>query len=145
MKECGNPQISRCVENRCCYTDDLYPLSWSWPLWGVLSGFQQAVDCLNGIFRAIFQARLVFPLPGQKRACQCVPGPVAFPLSLPGLDRASSVLPWGQRSGFFGPMKTLGQSGPTGARGVVMNKGRVSPRLESISAAHYFIKLAARL
>ncbi len=34
---------------------------------------------------------------GQKRG---VPGPVAFPLSLPGLDRASSVLPRGQRPGF---------------------------------------------
>ncbi len=37
---------------------------------------------------------------------------VTFPLSLPGLDRASSVQ-------FFVPTKTLGQSGLTGARGVV--------------------------
>ncbi len=29
---------------------------------------------------------------------------------------------------FFGPTKTLGQSGPAGARGVVMNKGGVSQR-----------------
>ena len=66
-----------------------------------------------------------------------MPGPVAFPLSLPGLDRASSGLPRGQRPGFFGPMKTLGQSGPAGARGVVMNKGGVSSRLESVSAVHF--------
>ncbi len=72
-----------------------------------------------------------------------MPGPVAFPLSLPGLDRASSVLPRGQRPGFFGMTKTLGQCTPTGARGVVMNKGGVSPRLESVSAADHFIKLAA--
>ncbi len=44
-----------------------------------------------------------------------LPGPVAFPLSLPGLDRTSLVLPQGQRPGFFGPTKTLGQGGPTGA------------------------------
>ncbi len=81
----------------------------------------------------------VFPLSGQKRACQCVPGLVAFPLSLPGLDRASSVLPRGQRPGFFGPTKTLGQSGPA----VVMNKGGVSQRLESVSVADHFIKLTA--
>ncbi len=86
----------------------------------------------------------VFPLSGQKRACQCMPGPVAFPLSLPGLDRASSVLPQGQRPGFLARRKkTLGQSRPAGARGVVMNKGRVSPRLESVSAADHFIKLTA--
>ena len=72
-----------------------------------------------------------------------MPGPVAFPLSLLGLDRASSGLPRGQRPGFFGPTKTLGQSGPAGARGVVMNKGGVSPRLESIRAADHFIKLTA--
>ncbi len=72
-----------------------------------------------------------------------MPGPVTFPLSLPGLDHASSVLPQGQRPGFFVPMKTLGQSGPAGARGVVINKGGDSPRLESVSAADHFIKLAA--
>ncbi len=64
-----------------------------------------------------------------------------FPLSLLGLDRVSSVLPRGQRPGFFGPMKTLSQG--FGARGVVMNKGGVSPRLESVSAADHFIKLTA--
>ncbi len=57
----------------------------------------------------------------------------------------SSVLPQGQRPGFFGPTKTLNQSGPTGARGLDMNKGGVSPRLESISAADHFIRLPARL
>ncbi len=50
----------------------------------------------------------VFPLLAQRQVCQCVPGSVAFPWLLPGLDRASSVLPWGPRPGFFGPMKTLG-------------------------------------
>ncbi len=44
---------------------------------------------------------------------------------------------------FFGPTKTLGQSGPTGARGLAMNKDGVSPRLESISTADHFIKLTA--
>ncbi len=101
---------------------------------------------------------VAFPLLGQKRACQgqsrfhCwaksgrarvsrvstagskagMPGPVAFPWSLPGLDRASSMLPRGQRIGFFGPTKTLGQSGPTGAT-----------HLESVSTADHFIKLTA--
>ncbi len=56
-----------------------------------------------------------------------MPGLVAFPLSLPGPDRASSVLPRGQQPGFFGPTETLGQSGPAGARGVVLNKDGVSP------------------
>ncbi len=72
-----------------------------------------------------------------------MPCPGVFPLSPPGLDCASSVLPRGQRPGFFGPTNTLGQSGPTGATGVVMNKGGVSPRLESVSAADDFIKLTA--
>ncbi len=65
-----------------------------------------------------------------------LPGPVAFPLSLPGLDRDSSVLHQGQPRGFR-QTKTLGQSWPTGARGVVINKGGVSPHLESISAADH--------
>ncbi len=51
----------------------------------------------------------VFPLSGKKRACQFVPGPVAFSLSLSGHDRASLVFSRGQLPGFFG------------ARGVVMN------------------------
>ncbi len=90
----------------------------------------------------------MFPLSGQKWACQCMPGPVVFPLSLAGFDCASSVLPLGQRPGFFAgrkPWAKVGQSGPTGARGVIMNKGRVSPCLESISTADHFRKLAARL
>ncbi len=61
----------------------------------------------------------MFPLSGLKRECQCVPRPVTFLLSLPGLDRVSSVLPQGQGPGFFGPTETLGHSGPAGARGVV--------------------------
>ncbi len=62
-----------------------------------------------------------------------VPGPVTFPLSLPGLDRACS---WPMACFFF-PNENLG---PTGARGVVLNKGGVSPRLERISTADHFIK-----
>ncbi len=52
-----------------------------------------------------------------------------------GLDRAST--------GFFPLTKTLGQSRPTGARGVVMNKSKVSTCLESVSTMDYFIKLTA--
>ncbi len=66
-----------------------------------------------------------------------LPGPVAFPLSLPGLDRDLSVLHQGQPRGLFGQTKTLGQSWTTGARGVVINKDGVSPHLESISAADH--------
>ncbi len=47
------------------------------------------------------------------------------------------------RQFFLGPTKTLGQSGSAGARGVVMNKGGVSPHLESIRAMDHFIKLAS--
>ncbi len=54
------------------------------------------------------------------------------------------MLPRGQRPGFFGQTKTLGQSRPTGARGDLMNKGGVSPRLD-VKAADHLIKLAARL
>ncbi len=59
-----------------------------------------------GVFLLLFSLA-VFPLPGQKR-CQCMPGPVAFPLSLSGLDCASSVLPRGQRPGFVWPDENLG-------------------------------------
>ncbi len=93
----------------------------------------------SGAFLLLFSLA-VFPLPGQKRPCQCMPGPVTFPLSLSGLDRASSVLPRANGQVLFGPTKTLGQSGPTGARGVVMSKGVVSPR---VSTADHFIKLTA--
>ncbi len=42
-------------------------------------------------------------LEGKLEVCaRCVPGPVTFPLSLLGLDRASSGLPQGQRPGFTG-------------------------------------------
>jgi hypothetical protein len=43
-----------------------------------------------------------------------VPGPVAFPLSLPGLDRATPGLPRGQRPGFLArriPWSKAGQLG----------------------------------
>ncbi len=56
---------------------------------------------------------------------------------LPSYDRASSVLPRGQW------LETLDQSGPTWARGVVMNKGGVSLSLESISATDHFMTFAA--
>ncbi len=63
-----------------------------------------------------------------------VPGPVRFPLSLPGIDRACSGP---MACFFFCPDENLG---PIGARGVVLNKGRVFPRLESVSTADHFIK-----
>ncbi len=86
-----------------------------------ISGIEQAMGSDSGM---------------DKKPKAGVPGPVAFPLSLPGLPR-------NQRPVFFGPTKTLGQSGPTGTRELVVNKG--SPCLESISAADHFIKLATRL
>lgn len=67
----------------------------------------------------------VFALSGFKRACQCLPRPVAFALSIPGHDRASLVLRWGLRPGFSGPPNSLGQSGLLGARGVIKVKGGV--------------------
>ncbi len=58
-----------------------------------------------GAFLLLFSLA-VFPLPGQKRPCQCMPGPVTFPLSC--IDRASSMLPRGQRPGFVWPDENLG-------------------------------------
>ncbi len=75
---------------------------------------------------------------GHASACQ---GQSHF-LSLPGLDRALLVLPLGQRPG-SSPKENLGQKRPTGARGVFMNNGGVTQRLESVSAADYIIKLTA--
>lgn len=59
---------------------------------------------------------------------------VTFSLSVPGLDRASSCLPQGQWLGFFGPLNTLVQSGPTRAEVWLLVWS-----LERVSAINHFI------